>query len=80
MKRTGLLSPTQQKLMELLVGGKVTKQAAAILGMDMHTANTHVHRAKVKLGAKTRDQAMAMFAVSNTQDPLEGESSKNAVD
>jgi len=56
--------------MELLIGGKATKQAAGILGMDMHTANTHVHRAKIKLGAKTRDQAIAIFTREKVKEEI----------
>ena len=64
------LSPKQLALMEMLIGGKVTKQAADVLGMDMHTANTHLLRVKRKLGAKTSYQAMAMFAVRKVKEEM----------
>ena len=56
--------------MELLVGGKVTKQAASILGMDLNTANTHLYRVKRKLGAKTSYQAMALFTLQKVKEEI----------
>ena len=70
MKKTTILSPTQQKLMELLVGGKATKQAAGILKMEENTAKTHLRRAKLKLGARTSYQAIAMFAVQKVKEQI----------
>ena len=64
------LSPMQMALMELMISGAGTKQAAAALGMDQSTAATHLSRAKVKLGAKTRYQAVAMFAVAKVKEEI----------
>lgn len=62
------LSPKQNALMELMVAGQGTKQAAATLGMDPDTVATHLSRAKVKLGAKTRYQAIAIFTLRKVKE------------
>lgn len=56
--------------MELMVAGQGTKQAAATLGMDPDTVATHLSRAKVKLGAKTRYQAMAIFTLQKVKEEI----------
>lgn len=64
------LSPTQQKLLELVVNGTGIKQAAALLGMERTTADTQLSRAKVKLGAKTRYQAIALFTMQKVKEQI----------
>jgi DNA-binding CsgD family transcriptional regulator len=64
------LSPKQKALMELMVSGQGTKQAAAALGMDPDTVATHLSRAKVKLGAKTRYQAIAIFTLQKVKEEI----------
>lgn len=64
------LSPNQRALMELMISGQGTKQAAAIMHMDPDTVATHLSRAKVKLGAKTRYQAMAIYAVRKVREEI----------
>ena len=64
------LSPKQLALMELLIGGTRQKQAAEKLGISETSAAVHVARARVKLGAKTRDQAMYFFAVQKVKEEI----------
>jgi DNA-binding CsgD family transcriptional regulator len=64
------LSPTERGLMELMVAGHGTKQAASIMGMSPDTVATHLSRAKVKLGAKTRYQAIAIFAREKVKEEI----------
>jgi DNA-binding CsgD family transcriptional regulator len=64
------LSPKQEALMQLMVDGAGTKQAAAAMGMDPDTVATHLSRAKVKLGAKTRYQAIAIFTMQKVKEQI----------
>jgi DNA-binding CsgD family transcriptional regulator len=69
-KVSGKTAPKQKALMELMVAGQGTKQAAAALGMDPDTVATHLSRAKVKLGAKTRYQAIAIFTLQKVKEEI----------
>ena len=64
------LSPTERSLMNLMSDGHGTKQAAAELGMSPDTVATHLSRAKVKLGAKTRYQAIAIFTRQKVKEEI----------
>ena len=64
------LSPTEHRLLELVSGGVAIKRAAAYLGMERSTADTHISRAKTKLGAKTRYHAVAMFAALKLKEEI----------
>lgn len=57
-------------MMELLIGGTRQKQAAELLGISETSAAVHVWRARVKLGAKTRDQAIAIYAQEKLKDAI----------
>jgi DNA-binding CsgD family transcriptional regulator len=58
MKR---LSPRESEMLEMLVGGTRQQQAAGMLGISASTAAMYMTRARRKLGAKSRDQAIALF-------------------
>jgi DNA-binding CsgD family transcriptional regulator len=56
------LTRKQAAVLEQLVGGMKICQIASQNGMDESSVNTHLSRAKAKLGAKTTFQAVAIFA------------------
>jgi len=64
------LSPTERSLMELMIEGQGTKQAASAMCMSPDTVATHLSRAKVKLGAKTRYQAIAIFTRQKVKEEI----------
>ncbi len=56
------LSAREHEVMRLLCSGLVQKQVAGKLNCDPKTVNTHILRAREKLGAKTTTQAAFFFA------------------
>lgn len=61
-------------VMDLLSRGKMNKQIANFLGWQDTTVSRHLDKARVKLGAETREQAMYLWAKSKPafQSELEG--------
>ena len=64
------LSRRQLAMMELLIGGTRQKQAAEKLGISETSAAVHVARARVKLGAKTRDHAIYLFTRQKVKEEI----------
>lgn len=56
------LTPQQQRVVQYLVDGLVSKEIAFRMGVASNTIRKHQRRACAKLGAKTMDQMIA-FAV-----------------
>ena len=52
------LSCRQQEIMELIVAGKTKNDAAAELGLSIHTVHQHVRTIYAKLGLKNRVEAV----------------------
>lgn len=64
------LSRRQAEVLELLVGGTRQQQAAEVLGIATSSIAVHFERARIKLGAKTRDQAIAIFAREKVKEEI----------
>ncbi len=61
--RPGQLSPREIEVMAALAQGCTTKQIAARLHIAPRTAFAHIRSIKLKLGAKTREEAIYLAAV-----------------
>lgn len=59
------LTSQERKVLDLMGQGIPTAQMADMLQLGETTVRTHVHRMKVKLGLRTRDQ-LIVFAVRST--------------
>jgi DNA-binding CsgD family transcriptional regulator len=70
------LSRREAEVMDLLARGKSHKEVAAELGVHLDTARGQLHRVRVKLGARTTFQAMALYGALSRQ----SEPTKDAVD
>jgi PAS domain S-box-containing protein len=57
---TGVLSPREHQVVELLAAGNTGEEVAELLGISPATVRVHVRNATGKLGASTRTQAVAM--------------------
>jgi PAS domain S-box-containing protein len=57
---TGVLSPREHQVVELLANGSTGEQVAEQLGISPATVRVHVRNATGKLGANTRTQAVAI--------------------
>jgi DNA-binding CsgD family transcriptional regulator len=57
---TGVLSPREHQVVELLAGGLTGEQVAERLGISPATVRVHIRNATGKLGANTRTQAVAI--------------------
>jgi PAS domain S-box-containing protein len=57
---TGVLSPREHQVVELLASGSTGEQVAEQLGISPATVRVHVRNATGKLGANTRTQAVAI--------------------
>jgi PAS domain S-box-containing protein len=57
---TGVLSPREHQVVELLASGNTGEQVAERLGISPATVRVHVRNATGKLGANTRTQAVAI--------------------
>jgi DNA-binding CsgD family transcriptional regulator len=55
------LSPRERQCMDLLCAGHRLKSIAAELGLALVTVDMHLKNARHKLGAQTRDQAVALY-------------------
>lgn len=55
------LSPSEARVFELLTAGKSMKAAARLMGVAANTTQTHAARARVKLGARSNEQAAVLF-------------------
>ena len=55
------LSPKEAEILELLIDGHSLKSAARVIGMNHHTAQSHVGRVRLKLGARTNEQAAVIY-------------------
>lgn len=60
--RHGALTPRQAQILTMYATGQVVrgKQAAHILGIDVHTVHNHLHRAAVRLGTNSVTQAVVV--------------------
>jgi len=52
------LSPREVEVLALVAVGCTSQRVAALLGVSLSTARTHVERAREKLGARTRAEAV----------------------
>lgn len=59
-KGTGVLSPREHQVVELLASGHTGEEVAERLGISPATVRVHVRNATGKLGASTRTQAVAI--------------------
>jgi PAS domain S-box-containing protein len=57
---TGVLSPREHQVVELLASGSTGEEVAERLGISPATVRVHVRNATGKLGANTRTQAVAI--------------------
>jgi DNA-binding CsgD family transcriptional regulator len=57
---TGILSPREHQVVELLATGSTGEEVAERLGISPATVRVHVRNATGKLGANTRTQAVAI--------------------
>jgi PAS domain S-box-containing protein len=57
---TGILSPREHQVVELLASGSTGEEVAERLGISPATVRVHVRNATGKLGANTRTQAVAI--------------------
>lgn len=55
-----ILSRRQWQVLGLIALGMDDRQMAGELGLEMHTVKTHVIRARARLGARTRAEAVAI--------------------
>ena len=53
-------SPQQTVIMQFLVNGSTIKEIAGNMGIAIETVRKHITKAKIKLGAKTHDHAVAL--------------------
>lgn len=64
------LSPKEARVLELLIEGHSLKSAARIVGMSHNTAQSHIGRVRLKLGALTNEQAAAIYATKKLKDEI----------
>jgi LuxR family transcriptional regulator, quorum-sensing system regulator BjaR1 len=57
------LSPREREVMAMIADGKSDMQAAAALNMSASTVRNHATNARIKLGATTRAEAIAIFVM-----------------
>jgi DNA-binding NarL/FixJ family response regulator len=60
--RSGELTPTEQRVVELAASGLANKQIASTLFVTVHTVEVHLARAYAKLGVRSRSQLAARLA------------------
>lgn len=58
-KREYILSPTEEKLLQMLADGHSYEEMAAANGITFNTASAYVGRLKRRMGCKTRYQMVA---------------------
>ena len=58
----GRLTPTEQRVVDLAVGGLSNKEIASTLVVTVHTVETHLSHAYAKLGVRSRGQLAARLA------------------
>ncbi|EDX81340.1 transcriptional regulator, LuxR family protein [Brevundimonas sp. BAL3] len=56
------LTPSEDRLIKLLVGGANIKTLSEDLGISVETARTHVRRSYLKIGVSNREQLFAAVA------------------
>jgi DNA-binding CsgD family transcriptional regulator len=61
------LSPKEAMILQLLIEGHSLKSAARVVGMSHNTAQSHIGRVRLKLGAHTNEQAAAIYAVEKVK-------------
>jgi DNA-binding CsgD family transcriptional regulator len=59
------LSPTELKVVELLVAGRAPKQAAGDLGVALSTIRSHLKSAKRKTQARTLTELVGLFVIED---------------
>jgi PAS domain S-box-containing protein len=57
--RLPVLTPREREVLSLLARGSTSGETAATLGIGEETVQTHIRRARVKLAARTRTEAVA---------------------
>lgn len=55
------LTPTEQRVLELMLDGSQNKEIASVMNLSPHTVDLHVAAILRKMGAKNRTQAVVMF-------------------
>lgn len=61
------LTVRQYQIMQAYCDGKTVKEIANDLGVTDHTIGGHLYVAKIRLGAATLHQAIAIFAASEAE-------------
>ena len=61
--RRPVLTATQADILADLVRGLTAKQIAYARGIKLRTVSQHIADAKARLGAETRDQAIALYVI-----------------
>jgi DNA-binding CsgD family transcriptional regulator len=67
---TGVLSPREREVVQLLGHGLTGEEIAASLFLSSETVRTHVRNAMTKLDARTRAHAVALALASAEIDPV----------
>jgi DNA-binding NarL/FixJ family response regulator len=62
LSRVRLLSPRERQILDLLAEGRTGQAIAEELFLSPETVRTHVRNAAIKLGARTRVQAVALVS------------------
>lgn len=77
MKRRLQLTAREASCLGLLANGKSIGEIAAQLEISSHTVVTHIHKAKTRLRALSREHAVAIAMhhgfIELTADPMSGE-------
>ncbi len=61
--RRPVLTATQANILADLTRGLTTKQIAYTRGIKLRTVSQHIADARARLGAETRDQAIALYVM-----------------
>jgi PAS domain S-box-containing protein len=69
--RVASLTRREREVLTLLARGSTSAQAASTLGIGEETVQTHIRRARVKLAARTRTEAVATATRLGLLDPVE---------
>jgi len=64
LRRTPDLTDRETSVLHLLAAGLRTQEIAHELGLAIVTVDLHMRNARIKLGARTRDQALLKFALA----------------
>lgn len=61
------LTPKEKRILEFLCIGKQAKEIEFELGISTRNLYYHFNRIKIKLNVKTKEHAVAMYAINNPE-------------